>query len=237
MLPYLELRGHFCKAFKKVTENLPDDINTRLRVEFIIPTPLLSSGVELWPVSDGYFAEASHCGHAYPTVVRPYERMEASLRICLLEKWDSFKRYDPTGPNFRWFYPADIASASQMRTLFTSQVEKICSTGFEFDLSSYPSAVLIPLVISGVPLAVWMRTIGSDANNDNLARYILNPTPEASIYSLPTQVKMIRRGADEGTLGQRIVLMWDNPEHHPKTHIRYREPDAQPMPVREAVLA
>ena len=125
--PLSEHRSRFCVAFKQVTADLPDDVRCAMRIEFIIPTPLLTHEVEQWALDDDdLFVAMLDCGHNYPTVVRPLERVTKNVIYDNhMKKWELMKQYDPVGPPLRWISPEQITSAERMRSLFLSDVEHI----------------------------------------------------------------------------------------------------------------
>ncbi|MFD3803889.1 hypothetical protein ACFWTC_09705 [Streptomyces sp. NPDC058619] len=197
------------------------------RIEFHVPYELLDADFDQWPVPRGPAGRRRALGLLYQVVVRcPQER--ADTRAEWHTKW-------------RWLCARGGRHPDAVRVVEDAEVTDVL--GMELGAGAAPACVLghtaaapdaglLEAVLEGgVPVAVWRRGGGLPAPPllDLLAPAGPDGRPDPGaldVLALPARVREVRRAAagavagspralQPGSGGDRLVLLWDDPDDMP----------------------
>jgi hypothetical protein len=185
----------------------------KVRVEFLLPSSLLSHEAELWKVGSGM-----PMGHHHPVVVRSLERYSDDWidRTPWHERW-SHVRAGSRGTDVldRIEWPAlQLEQSADLADWLAAHPELACmGLASPYDALAGPvrDAVQDALLMEGVPVMLWRRTAG---HSSELVEALREHSPEC-LADLPETVRQCRkaaRHAGEADVRNNITLLWDDPE-------------------------
>lgn len=198
------------------------------RIEFHVPYELLDADFDQWPVPRGPAGRRRALGLLYQVVVRcPQER--ADTRAEWHAKWRWLCARGGRHPDaVRVVEDAEVTDALGME--LGAGTAPACVLGHT--AAAAPDAGLLEAVLEGgVPVAVWRRGGGLPAPPllDLLAPAGPDGRPDPGaldVLALPARVREVRRAAagaaagspralQPGAGGDRLVLLWDDPDDTP----------------------
>ncbi|WP_035845011.1 VMAP-C domain-containing protein [Kitasatospora azatica] len=201
-------------AWEQFTQEQVNAAGGRVRIEFLLPTPLLGHPAELWEVGD----TRRPLGRNHPVVVRSLERYKD--RWLNDEAWrDRWSQLcggapaeDPIG--LIGWPPLLVEKAAELQRWVAEQPTLACLglsipyDGLEPELRGAVDEVLFE---EGMPVLLWRR----DQGDPSALLAALREHEPACLTELPETVHRCRRkgrlvGADD--VRNNITLFWDDPD-------------------------
>ncbi|MFF3085092.1 hypothetical protein ACFVRB_08585 [Streptomyces nojiriensis] len=187
---------------------------TAVRIEFLLPRPLLGHPAELW--SPG--AAGRPLGQHQPVVVRSLERYtDAWLDVePWRARWNHLQTQGTdadTLDHIGW-PPLDAAEAAGLAQWLAEQPTLACmglDTPYDGLRPDIRAAVDDALFTDGVPVLLWRRGSGEAAE----LMEVLREHKPRSLAELPVTVHQCRRSgrtADATDVRNNITLLWDDPD-------------------------
>ncbi|WP_307853310.1 caspase family protein [Kitasatospora sp. RG8] len=209
------------------------------RIEFHVPEPLLDEEFERWPLPIRA-RRTAELGAEYEVLVRcPDERTHQSGHRWR-RKWAWYREHGGRHPDAVRTLAGDTPPDPGLADRLGAEDHPVCAL---LDRHPAPPADRLETVLdAGLPIAVWVRpgaTTDCCTRPDGLAALLASragpatdragdpargpdPDPGLDLDRLPDTVRLLRIAAAPGgcagcPAGPRLGLLWDDPEHRPRT--------------------
>ncbi|GMU05430.1 effector-associated domain EAD1-containing protein [Corallococcus caeni] len=195
------------------------EAKNELTVEFFLPRTLLCRRLESIPIDAGSL-ERIPLGIKYGVVVRSAERIDAGpdsqAWYPWCARWKSF-RDNPVGRHWILIHTEEDSKRRTLIAQMSTEKDFLLALLLapQADPRSQKEDLLNTLIIqTGMPIALWLRE-GAPLEAEVRAEFesLLEKIPE-----LPKQIRAKRLegfAQDERHLGNRLTLLWDDPERLP----------------------
>jgi hypothetical protein len=186
-----------------------------IRVEFLLPYPLLNLPVDQWDLEAGS-ALPRPLGLHYQVVVRSLDRARSPRwHREWRRRWDLLKQVPAglTTPEDHWLW-SDGAKRRQLTALDAKLAEqkKVVSLVLRSVPDGADPGEVVVGVRSGVPVMLWQRTESARSAFEAEVKSLREVLPELVEHLRLLRSRARQAARPDSHVGSRVSLLWDDPE-------------------------
>jgi hypothetical protein len=196
--------------FSKELKKFIDQCENLKQIQIFLPDKLMYHAVDYHDLSLGEGDWKTKLGEQYEVIIRSLDRLQLSNKHALKQKWlNKGKIFQQ-----RW---EELAGS-----IFINSDDKADYETFDRRLNNDPELIAVyftnvievkqlkdHILLSGIPLALWIREQLPDNNQDTIDNCIINILRTQQLKDLPVQVK-IEKGKNT-IISKHLCLLWDDP--------------------------
>jgi hypothetical protein len=201
-----------------------------LRIEFVLPRPLLGHPVDQWRITMDELER--RLGIEHPVVVRSLDRMRrAAWHHNWRRKWAWLKK-NPEAPGSHWLDVAGRTGGEQLYNALLLEESSVCLVMGFTPSPSWPSVAdeLWIALQAGVPVIAWCRDAGVRAPEGFVEEF--RKLLAQGALRLPDSVLPLRRRAvqahrpdvADAHLGSNLTLVFDDADRVPEPYFPLTSP-------------